>query len=55
MSEIFDVVDENGIPTGETIERIEAHRKGTRHRTAHVWILRENAGSTESGDADPVS
>lgn len=26
--EIFDIVDEKGIPTGETIERTQAHEKG---------------------------
>lgn len=38
--EIFDVVDDNGIPTGETVDRKTAHRKGVPHRTAHVWIAR---------------
>jgi len=41
MSEIFDVVDEKGMPTGRTIERSEAHATGTRHRTAHIWVIRE--------------
>ena len=31
--EILDVVDETGAPTGETVERAEAHREGVRHRT----------------------
>jgi len=39
--EIIDIVDENGIPTGETIERSLAHRTGVRHRTTHVWIVRK--------------
>ena len=26
--EFFDIVDEKGIPTGETIERTQAHKKG---------------------------
>lgn len=39
--EIFDIVDENGVPTGESVERNEAHANGTRHRTAHVWIARK--------------
>lgn len=38
--EIFDIVDENGIPTGETIERTRAHQIGSRHRTAHIWVVR---------------
>ncbi|MDO4459954.1 MAG: NUDIX domain-containing protein [Clostridia bacterium] len=36
--EYLDVVDEFGEPTGEITERSEAHRKGIRHRTSHVWI-----------------
>ena len=34
--EYFDIVDENGNPTGEIVSRDEAHDKGIRHRTAHV-------------------
>lgn len=43
--EIFDIVDEYGNPTGNTVERSEAHKKGIRHRTAHVWIARDNNGT----------
>ena len=39
--EIFDIVDEKGIPTGNTIKRSEAHAKGIRHRTAHIWVVRK--------------
>ncbi len=42
--EILDVVDDSGKPTGETIEREEAHREGVQHRTAHVWIARNKNG-----------
>lgn len=42
--EIFDIVDEKGMPTGETVERETAHREGIRHRTAHVWIVRQAEG-----------
>lgn len=42
--EIFDIVDENGNPTGQTIERKEAHKKGICHRTAHIWITRMKEG-----------
>ena len=38
--EFFDVVDEEGLPTGETVSREEAHRRGILHRTAHVWVVR---------------
>ena len=42
--EIFDVCDEKGMPTGDTVSREEAHAKGIRHRTAHVWIVRKAQG-----------
>ena len=42
--EIFDIVDEYGNPTGETIDRGFAHMEGVRHRTAHIWIAREVNG-----------
>ena len=40
MSELLDIVDEDGEPTGETVEREVAHRDGIRHRTSHVWLVR---------------
>ena len=43
--EYLDIVDENGLPTGQMISRADAHRDGIRHRTAHVWVIRK----TESG------
>lgn len=39
--EYLDIVDENGMPTGETVARTVAHREGIRHRTSHVWIFRK--------------
>lgn len=45
--EYFDVVDENGMPTGEIVERKEAHRCGIAHRTAHVWIVRRVNGRVQ--------
>lgn len=45
--EYFDIVDENGMPTGQTIERKEAHRKGIPHRTSHVWIARRRSGQVQ--------
>ena len=42
--EIFDIVDEQGRPTGETVERSKAHAEGILHRTAHVWIMRIKEG-----------
>ncbi len=40
MKEYFDIVDEDGIPTGKVIDRETAHRDGILHRTAHVWVVR---------------
>lgn len=45
--ELLDVVDERGIPTGETVERTVAHSKGIMHRTSHVWILRKQGGKVK--------
>lgn len=42
--EQFDIVDENGQPTGETVERTFAHENGIRHRAAHIWIARKGEG-----------
>ena len=47
MSEWFDIVDENGNPTGETVEREYAHRNGIRHRTAHLWLVRSHNGKIQ--------
>lgn len=47
MSEWFDIVDENGHPTGEIVEREYAHRHGIRHRTAHLWLVRERDGRVQ--------
>ena len=45
--EYLDIVDENGNSTGETVSREIAHRDGIRHRTAHVWIVREKEDGYE--------
>lgn len=45
--EYLDVVDENGVPTGEIIERSIAHANGIRHRTSHVWLLRKRPEGVE--------
>ena len=43
LAEYLDIVDENGEPTGKTVDRETAHREGIRHRTAHLWLLRKAA------------
>ena len=42
--EWLDVVNDNGIPTGEVVSRDKAHREGITHRTSHVWIVRIKEG-----------
>ena len=42
--EYLDICDEDGQPTGQIVPRSIAHRDGILHRTAHVWIVRENEG-----------
>ena len=58
--EIFDIIDENGNPTGKTVTREKAHTDGIPHRTAHIWIIRKesfpgkfdtsSAGHIQAGD-----
>lgn len=45
--ELFDIVDEAGNPTGQTVERSVAHTYGIRHRTVHIWIFRETEGKKQ--------
>jgi len=45
--EIFDVVNENGEPTGQTVERAYAHAHAVPHRTSHVWIFSKENGKTQ--------
>ena len=45
--EYFDIVDENGMPTGRVAERRQAHREGLPHRTSHVWIARKKEGRVQ--------
>lgn len=45
--EFLDIVDENGTPTGEIIDRDVAHKRGVRHRTSHVWMLKRHKGKVQ--------
>ena len=47
VMELLDVVNGQGYPTGEVVDREEAHAKGILHRTSHVWILRKKEGRLE--------
>ncbi len=39
--EYLDIVNEQGYPTGQRIERSIAHAEGILHRTAHIWVIRK--------------
>ena len=42
--EYFDLVDDEGMPTGGAVSREEAHRLGILHRTTHTWVVRRREG-----------
>lgn len=42
MEELFDILDANGEPTGETKLRAEVHKDGDWHRSFHLWIVRDD-------------
>ena len=39
--ELFDILDENGNPTGKTKPRSEVHREGDWHKVVHIWMINE--------------
>ncbi len=43
--ELFDILNEDGTKSGVVRERGVAHREGSLHPTAHVWIVRPNEKS----------
>ena len=45
--ELFDIIAENGNPTGKIVERSIAHAEGIRHSTADIWIIRRKNGRSE--------
>lgn len=45
--ELLDICDENGLPTGRTVDREIAHTEGIPHRTAHVWVIRKKDGKQQ--------
>ena len=42
MTELVDVLDPSGAPTGIVKEKREVHRTGDWHRAAHVWVAHED-------------
>lgn len=49
--ELFDILDENGEPTGLTRERSLCHLLGTPHRTGHVWIVQSTGEKRDTETA----
>ena len=47
MKEFLDIVDENGQPTGEIVDRETAHANGILHKTSHVWLARRKNGKKQ--------
>jgi isopentenyldiphosphate isomerase len=43
VDELLDILDESGWPTGEVVEKREAHRLGLWHRCFHCWICGSDA------------
>ena len=41
MEELFDVLDDRGVPTGETKARARVHHDGDWHRSFHLWLVKE--------------
>lgn len=41
MEEIFDILDENGEPSGKTAPRSYVHKHGIYHSTAHIWLVKD--------------
>ncbi len=39
MSELVDVLDEKGEPTGEILPLDKVHKKGLWHNASHVWVF----------------
>ncbi|MFD1292423.1 NUDIX domain-containing protein [Lutibacter holmesii] len=39
MDEYIDILNEEGVPTGKTCLKSEAHKKGFYHASAHIWIF----------------
>ena len=45
--ELLDIVEEDGTPTGQTVDQDLAHRDGVLHRTAHVWVVQNGDSGYE--------
>lgn len=44
--ELFDLVREDGSPTGHVMERCMVHKRGELHRTVHIWVVNKKTDSS---------
>ena len=51
--ELLDIVDEQGVPTGETVTRARAHEEGIRHRCISRPAMTKVLDSPIRGTAAP--
>lgn len=42
MSELIDILKEDGTPSGETSTKAEIYKNGYWHRSVHIWIINDN-------------
>lgn len=42
MTELLDVLDENGNKTGEAKTKGEIYKNGSWHRSVHIWVMNDN-------------
>lgn len=42
MTELLDVLDENGNKTGEVKTKSEIYKNGDWHRSVHIWVINDN-------------
>ncbi len=46
-NELFDILNESGEKTGQTMERGEVHRTGALHGSVHIWVIRRRLEGSE--------
>lgn len=49
MEEHFDICTPEGVPTGRSVPRSQAHREGLWHRSSHLWLV-DRRGPAGSGN-----
>ena len=46
-NELFDILNEKGEKTGQTMPRGEVHRTGALHGSVHIWVIRRRLEGSE--------